>query len=140
MTSRIPLALALGASLAAAGAAYAGEPDALADKRWQLTELAGEAFTPKPTGGTEIVFRSNGKLAGYAFCNSLFSSYTSESGQLAIKPIGVTMRACVDPADNDREQVFLKALRDARGWRVEGDRLTLLDGAGTVLLRFAAAP
>ena len=47
---------------------------------------------------------------------------------------------CVDPADNDREQSFLKALRAARAWQVEGDRLTLLDGAGAVLLRFATSP
>lgn len=140
MTLRIALALALGASLVTAGAAHAAEADALADKRWRLTELAGEAYQPKPEGGTEIVFRVNGKFSGYAFCNNMFSSYTSENGQLAIKPIGVTMRACVDPADNDREQAFLKALRAARAWQVEGDRLTLLDGAGAVLLRFAAAP
>jgi heat shock protein HslJ len=135
------MALLLGAALAVAGAAaQAEEAVKLTDKSWTLTEFGGESFAPKPSGNAHVIFRANGKFSGYAFCNSMFSSYASEGGKLTIKPIGITMRACVDPADNDREQAFLKALREVRGWQIEGDRLALLDEKGTVVARFVAEP
>jgi heat shock protein HslJ len=140
MMNHVTMVLALGASLMAAGAARAAEPPPFTDTRWALTEFGGENFAPGSRTNTHVIFRSNGKLSGYAFCNTMFSSYASEDGKLTIKPIGTTMRACVDPADNAREQAFLKALRDARSWRIDGGRLTLLDEAGTELARFAAAP
>jgi len=138
MMKHATIALALGASLMAAGAVRAADPAPFTDTRWALTEFAGETFGAK--ANTHLIFRANGKFAGFAFCNAMFSSYESEDGKLAIKPIGVTMRACVDPADNDREQAFLKALRTVRGWRVEGASLALLDDRGSVVARFVAAP
>ena len=139
MIGRMKIALALGASLMAAGAVRAADPPPFTDTRWALTEFAGEAFGGAKAN-THIIFRANGKFAGFAFCNSMFSSYEGGDGKLAIKPIGVTMRACIDPADNDREQAFLKALRTVRAWRVEGDGLALLDDKGGVIARFVAAP
>jgi putative lipoprotein len=132
-------ALALGASLMAAGAARAADPPPFADTRWALTEFAGETFGGAKAN-TRVIFRANGKFSGFAFCNNMFSSYDGGDGKLAIKPIGVTMRACIDPADNDREQAFLKALRTVRAWRVEGDRLALLDDMGSIVARFVAVP
>ncbi|MBN8994128.1 MAG: META domain-containing protein [Rhizobiales bacterium] len=137
MTRTTFMALALGASLMAAGAVRAADPPPFTDTRWALTEFAGETFDEQKTNA-HVIFRGNGKFSGYAFCNSMFSIYAVDGDKLAIKPIGTTMRACVDAADNEREQAFLKALRDARAWGVEGDRLTLVDGDGAVLLRFAA--
>jgi heat shock protein HslJ len=138
MIGRMKIALALGASLMAAGAVRAADPPPFTDTRWALTEFAGETFGAK--GNTHVIFRANGKFAGFAFCNNMFSSYQGEDGKLTIKPIGVTMRACIDPADNDREQAFLKALRTVRAWRVEGDGLALLDDKGSVVARFVATP
>lgn len=139
MDRRSMLAAALGAALAAAGgAARAEEAATLTDRSWALTEFGGETFAPGSKANTHVIFRSNGKLSGYAFCNTMFSSFTHEDGKLTIKPIGTTMRACVDPADNAREQAFLKALRAARSWQVDGDGLALLDEKGTMLARFVA--
>lgn len=133
------MVLAFGAALALAGAAQAAETAKLADTRWSLTEFGGETFAPAPKPGTHVIFRANGKLSGYAFCNSMFSSYEDAGGKLTIKPIGTTMRACVEAADNAREQAFLKALREVRGYAIDGDRLALLDGKGATVARFAAA-
>lgn len=143
MMREMTIALALGAVLAmagAGGAAAAEEPVKLTDKSWALTEFGSESFPPGPKTSTHVIFRSNGKFSGYAFCNSMFSSYTGGEGKLLLKPIGITMRACVDAADNDREQAFLKALRDVRGYAIEGDRLTLLDEKGGTLAHFVAEP
>jgi heat shock protein HslJ len=138
MMTRVSMALALGASLMAAGAVHAAEPPPFTNTRWALTEFGGETFGAK--ANTHVIFRANGKFAGFAFCNNMFSSYEGGDGKLTIKPIGVTMRACVDPADNDREQAFLKALRTVRAWRVGGDGLVLLDDKGSIVARFVAAP
>jgi heat shock protein HslJ len=139
MMKHATFALALGASLMAAGAVRAADPPPFADTRWALTEFAGETFGGAKAN-TRVIFRANGKFAGFAFCNNMFSSYEGGGGKLMIKPIGVTMRACIDPADNDREQAFLKALRTVRAWRVEGDGLALLDDTGSVVARFVAVP
>jgi heat shock protein HslJ len=111
----------------------------LEDTYWKLTEFDGKPFeSGSAASEAHVIFRGNGKFAGYAICNSMFSSYTHDDKVLTVEPIGMTMRGCIDPAENEREQRLVGALRRARGWQVEGDRLALLDETGVVVARFQA--
>ena len=123
----------------AAGEAPMASTVPFEDTYWKLTEFDGKPFEPaSSTSEAHVIFKGNGKFAGYAICNSMFSSYTHDDKALTLKPIGMTMRGCTDPADDDREQRLAAALRRARGWQVEGDRLALLDEKGAVVARFQA--
>ncbi len=123
----------------AAGEAPVTSAVPLEDTYWKLTEFDGAPYAgASSSADAHVIFRASGKFAGYAICNSLFSSYTHDDSVLTLKPIGVTTRGCADPADDEREQRLVAALRRARGWRIEGVRLALLDEHGGVVARFQA--
>jgi heat shock protein HslJ len=73
---------------------------------------------------------------GSGGCNRLSGSYTLDGERLTFGRAAGTMMACRDGMEQER--AFLDALSAVTGWRVEGQRLLLLDGAGAPLLQFEA--
>jgi putative lipoprotein len=123
----------------AAGApAAAPATDAtLIGPRWALTEVAGATAE-----GTEahLVFDADGRMAGSGGCNRLGASYVARGdGAFLAGEAFSTMMACPDLAMATERAVFA-ALSAARGWRIEGDRLTLSGPDGAVLAGFVATP
>jgi heat shock protein HslJ len=111
---------------------------ALKDTQWTLVTLAGE----QPLTGTAPSAEfSADQISGSAGCNTYFGTYTVRDGELTISDVANTEMWCADPEGvMDQEQAFLAALRSAASYRLAGERLELLDAAGSVILAFGPGP
>jgi len=131
MTSRIGFVL-LGLALAAC----AGEPpdSALEGTPWRLVQIGGQAIVPG-TGDrvVHLVLQpSSGRAAGFGGCNRFTGSYQLREDSLEFGALATTRMACLK--GGERETAFLEALARVRRWAVAGQRLTLADANGMVLL------
>lgn len=102
--------------------------------RWRV-EAWGEQ-TAQDDGRAEIVFGEDGRLSGSAGCNRLLGGYVAraDGAFLADDRMAMTMMACPEAA-MAQERGVTAALRAARTWRIEGDRL-ILGAEGAPLLTF----
>ena len=108
------------------------KPWDLVGPRWGLAQI-GHLPAP-PDTKAHLIFDGEGRIAGDAGCNRLGASYLARpDGAFLAGPGMSTMMACPEPAMSTERAVF-DALDRARGWRLAGDRLTLLDGDAAVLL------
>jgi heat shock protein HslJ len=134
----------LGIMLAACAAPPAGdEPGAglgaLEGTEWTLVSLAGR----EPLAGTQITLEfAEGSAGGYSGCNQYGGSYPrGAAGELRLTEIASTAMLCQDPAGvMEQEAAFLQALQSVTAYRLEGERLELLDEAGKARLAFEARP
>ena len=105
---------------------------------WKLTSLGG---SPVVTASRQreahlILQPANRRVTGSGGCNRLSGSYQVNGDRISLGRVASTMMACVDGMKT--EQNFLKALGRAVRWRISGQRLELLDAAGTPLASFEA--
>ncbi len=109
----------------------------LTDTRWTLVELNGTAAVPA-TNGTpaHLELYKNSQLSGSTGCNSIAGSYIAADGGLQFTPGATTMMAC-PPPQTQQEQAFFTALKATTAYRIDGDRLELLNGQ-QVLAKFQA--
>lgn len=109
----------------------------LTDTEWQLSSLAGEPV--KITEGSRtphLTFSEQGAVYGHTGCNNLRGSYQQQQGNLSLSGVAMTQKACQH--QGDLEARFNDALNNTSAFHVEGDRLTLLNEAGTALAEFLA--
>jgi heat shock protein HslJ len=114
-------------------------PARLQDTYWKLVEIGGQAVAPMPGQQREVRITLAGegaRLSGFSGCNQLIGSYDAEGTKLRFHPTG-TMMAC-EPPLMELEQRVHAALAGTTGYRIEGQRLTLLDGDGKALAGFDA--
>ena len=101
----------------------------LGGTHWQVTAYNnGRDAVTSPLLGTDITvqFEDDNQVSGNAGCNDFFGSFSSGDGQIAIGPLGATMRACPEPAGvMEQEAAFLAALESAATYRVEGNLLEM---------------
>ena len=109
----------------------------LGDGTWQLAAYrAGDGMvevtaTPQPA---RLRFEA-GRVTGTPGCNRIGGNYTQIEGRLTFKPtMQSTMMACPEPLMKQEQAVGL-ALTRVDSFRLDGDRLDLLDSAGTTQLR-----
>jgi putative lipoprotein len=105
---------------------------------WKLTSLGG---SPVVTASRQreahlILQPANRRVTGSGGCNRLSGSYQVNGDRISLGRVASTMMACVGGMKT--EQDFLKALSKAIRWRISGQRLELLDAAGTPLASFEA--
>lgn len=74
------------------------------------------------------------RVVGFAGCNRLLGSYTLEGTSLSFARLAGTMMACVQGGEGER--AFLDALSAVAGWRIDGERLELLDAGGATVAQF----
>ncbi len=101
---------------------------------WLLDDLGGQA----PASGTSVTatFGADGTVAGSGGCNRYSGRYTVGGATLRLEDaIAVTAMAC-DPAVMTQETAFLGALKNARGFTVASERLTLTADGGAALASF----
>lgn len=116
----------------------AEEPARLADTGWRLTSLDGEAVEAAGKGGAPTLSLDGDRRAsGHGGCNRFGADYALDGDSLRFGDIVATKMAC--PAIGDLERRFFAALEAARAWRLEAERLVLLDADGRVLARFVPA-
>lgn len=111
------------------------EPPALDGTAWVLASLPGRGLVP----GTSVTAQfESGRIAGSDGCNRYFAPYTRTGGTLQVgERGGMTMMAC-PPEIAKQAEAFMGALRGAKRYRVEGNRLELAGADGAVLATFAA--
>ena len=80
------------------------------------------------------MFGARNRVSGSGGCNRLLGKYRLTGARLTIGNLGGTMMDC--PSGMENEHQFVAALAKVRNWRVDGQRLDLLDAPGSVVLRF----
>lgn len=109
----------------------------LAGTDWTLIELDGRP----PIEGREATIRfEKATVEGSTGCNRYGGSYVVASdGGLALTGLFATEMACIEPQGiMAQEAAYRAALAAVAAYRVEGDRLDLLDKGGGVMLAFIA--
>jgi heat shock protein HslJ len=106
--------------------------------RWMLVTLKGE---PPLAGTAPAAEFSADQISGSTGCNHYFGAYAVSGSDITIGNVASTEMWCADPEGvMDQEQAFLVALRSAASYRLAGERLELLDAAGSVILAFGPGP
>ncbi|GAA0878510.1 hypothetical protein GCM10009119_14780 [Algoriphagus jejuensis] len=110
--------------------------NALMGKSWVLSSLSGEGpdLSQFAAGLPTLSFLEGGRLAGFAGCNNFSGEFALEGGPGAIRldPGAMTRKAC--PGDGENE--FLAAFEKAKNFKVDKEKLSLLDGT-TELMSFS---
>ena len=82
-------------------------------------------------------FSADGSLGGNAGCNHYAADYTVDGANLNLRPTSQTEMYCMEPegimAQEDR---YFVLIADVTTYRVEGDRLILMDSTGADILVF----
>jgi putative lipoprotein len=102
--------------------------------QWDLVEAAGPDVEFSRVHVT-LGFQ-DGRAGGRAPVNRYFGTCRElPGGVLELGPFGMTMMAG-PPHAMTAETAYLRLLEQVRGYRLDGDRLSLLDAAGVPLLTF----
>ncbi len=128
-------ALLLGAMTACGGAKESRE---LEGTTWKLVSMKGipaSAIESEEDAFTLTFDPTEHLLAGRTNCNRFFGSYRLDEERLTLGEMGMTRMAC---PDMEYEDVFVRMFDRVDAYRIDGERLTLLDGSET-LAEFAAA-
>jgi heat shock protein HslJ len=128
----IPILLAAGCT------GQAPEP-LLSGTGWTLTGYVHNGTPAQALSGTTVTldFGDDGSITGTAGCNRYFASYEVKGTAITIGSAGSTMMYCDTPGVMDQESAYLTLLGQAKIITVDGNRLTLSDAKGTVILTFA---
>ena len=114
---------------------------ALTGTEWRLVDVSGQAALPG--SGSRVAFLSfeaeASSVRGHSGVNSFFGPYALDGQSLRIERLGVT-RMAGPPELMAQESAFTGAIQAARSYRIVGDELHLLDGAGAALARLIAQP
>lgn len=103
---------------------------------WQLVELGDRAGLneAEALGPTLLFDADKQRIAGEAGCNRFMGSYRLQGDKLSFSHLGTTMMACANGME--LEQRYLELLGQVAAWRMEGERLQLLDADGEVLASY----
>jgi heat shock protein HslJ len=103
----------------------------LGESRWVATSLLGKTLTDNEAAKKlpSINFGENGKLFGSTGCNNYTGFFKIKDNTISLSPGSMTKMMC----SGNVEQNFLNAIRQATKYRLDGDRLDLLNGTKTVM-------
>ncbi|BBL67995.1 META domain-containing protein [Methanoculleus chikugoensis] len=118
-------------------------PAPLAGTEWTLESFSspdGESVSSVIAGTTiTAVFSPDGNVGGNAGCNSYGAGYQLDGAELSIEPPISTKMYCGEPEGvMEQENRYLNLLTSVAGYRIDGNRLDLLDESGATLLTYSA--
>ena len=118
----------------ALNACVASDADSISEpvlhKVWQVNLINQSA----PPAAVSFEFRRDGSFSAYGGCNYLLAPYTLNGHNLKFGNAESTLRACETELMKADDQVG-SALERTRRYRIQNDRLELLDESGAVLLQ-----
>jgi heat shock protein HslJ len=119
-------------------AVFAAPGQGLQGTSWLVTEYdSGTGLTSILPGSTvTATFGANGRVNGSAGCNNYFAAYTTSASSTSINiiQVGLTRMLC-QPADAMvQEGDFIRALKAASTYQIEGRHLTLNKADGSVVM------
>jgi heat shock protein HslJ len=114
-------------------------PEPLVGTNWTLESFHTADSVSSGIAGTSITatFGADGQVSGSAGCNRYVARYNGTGTSLSIGPAGSTKMYCGEPGVMLQENTYLALLSKINTFAVEGDRLTLKDGAGATILSFS---
>jgi heat shock protein HslJ len=103
----------------------------LSESRWVVTAISGKTVTSNETskGLPSINFGENGKLFGSTGCNNYTGFFKLKNNSVSFNPNAMTKIMC----PGNVEQNFLIAIRQVTNYKIDGDKLDLLNGSKTVI-------
>lgn len=114
---------------------------ALVDTPWQFLRLRDAVLDPQAGRASPHLTLQEAdslRFSASVGCNTFIGTAEVEDDRLRFGPAATTMIAC--PPELDLHERTLDAvLREVQGWRIEGDRLELLDADGVVVAELAVA-
>jgi putative lipoprotein len=102
-----------------------------------MADRAGAILAPLDGTAVSITFGPEGEATGSTGCRSFEAGYTLEADRLVIAPISAVGLPC-EGALRRQDRRFLGLLDEVVEWRRDGDRLSLTDGSGDVLIEALA--
>ena len=85
---------------------------------------------------TTLEISDTGRAASTGDCNRYFGAVTIDGDRIVFKQLASTRKAC-PPAIINQEARFHRALRRARSWRIEHEKLLLFDQTGAIVIRLS---
>jgi heat shock protein HslJ len=111
---------------------------------WVLASYGDPSDPQAVLEGSEITAEfdsAEGTVSGSAGCNHYFGSYEVDGEAITFGLLGSTLMACLEPEGiMQQEQAYLAALASAATYRIEGNKLELIDADGTRVAQFIALP
>jgi heat shock protein HslJ len=103
----------------------------LTGNNWVLSSLMGSTLDPSKflSGLPSLNFLDGGGLSGFTGCNDFNGNFSLDGTKINLDPGAMTKKACEGSGEND----FLGALQQVSNFKVNKDKLTLLDGAKELL-------
>ena len=137
---RLPLLVAMAASLAALATGAVASDATFAGTRWRLVALGDEPVRAAEAARAAhlVLAAEGGRLSGSDGCNRMVGGYALDGARLSFAGIGTTRMACAEGMEE--AAAFTRALAATAGHRFAGDVLELLDASGRVLARLRAEP
>lgn len=111
----------------------------LTNTYWRIVRLGKTQIGPndQPREPHLVLKEGENRFVATVGCNQLFGGFERDGDKLSFKGPAATMMACPAPLD-DWERMLAGALTAARGWRVNGEALELLDSSGMQIALFQA--
>ena len=119
--------------------AMAAEPAPLLNTYWKLVQMGDGSHVSAYDNQPEphlVLASGTGRFHGAGGCNRLHGSYSLDGRWLRLSAVASTRMACAQ--GRRMEQLFLDTLPQVSSYAVQGQKLTLSDADGRVLLRFEA--
>ena len=126
--------------LAANGAVvvtFAAQASSLVGISWSVVNINNgrQAVVGMVSGSTvTLAFDTAGRVSGTTGCNRYTAAYNADGDTLRFSSVAATRMACADPAVDEQEQAFLRALESVATMGFEGDRLVLRDKDGAMAI------
>lgn len=111
----------------------------LVNTTWKLLALNGANAEPGADGRPlSLLFApEKNRISGYSGCNNFTAGFAYQKDKLHIGQLASTMKMCAQAMA--QEQKFLQLLAKVVSYEIEGERLTLYDGAKTAALHFESS-
>lgn len=106
-------------------------PPPILNITWNAESIAGNPVARGSVSSLSI--GSDLRAGGRGGCNSWFAQAQVGQQTLVLSAVAATRIACIDDTLSAQETSFFNALAQTRFWRLDQDRLTLLDTAGAEL-------
>jgi heat shock protein HslJ len=124
-------------------ATLTAQSSSLAGTSWYVTMINNgrQALVGIVSGSTvTIAFDTQGRVSGSAGCNRYTAAYTADGDSLRFSNMATTRMACGDPALDEQEQQFRRALEAVATLHFESDRLDLRRADGELAMILLRSP
>lgn len=106
---------------------------------WKLdTYLSSIDHLVSPMSSTKLTLEfKDGRISGSSGCNSFFAKYTVEDKSMSFGLIGATKMYCSNQGVMEQEQTYLMRLESVKTYKIEGNKLSLIDSNGKTVLVYS---